>query len=294
MSIKNYYKIAKPGMVYGNAITVIGGFILASGGIIRMWSFVAALVGISLVIASGCVFNNYIDRDIDAKMERTKSRPLVTGRISERNAFIYGAVLGLIGFFVLVLYTNLLATVIAALGFFFYVFMYSMWFKRRTMYATLIGSIAGAVPPVVGYAATSGRIDAAAVILFAIMVVWQMPHFFAIAIRGADEYAAAKILAMPVVRGVRATKIQMFFYIIAFIVIAPFLSIFGYTGRAYLSVALLLGFAWLALCLQGFRFPDTPTGTVSAANVRWAREMFLASLIVLVVLFSTMAVGAIL
>lgn len=290
MSImKDYYELTKSGLVFGNIITVIAGFALGSGGHINVLLLLAAIAGIMLVMASGCVFNNYIDRDIDALMPRTKGRALVVGRISGRAALTFGTVLGILGFSVLILHTNVLTTEVAAFGFFFYVFMYSMWAKRRSIFGALVGSVSGAVPPVVGYAAASDRLDVAAVLLFCILVVWQMPHFFAIAIRRAEEYRGAGIPVMPVRKGVRATKIQMLLYIIEFIVIAPLLTILGYLGYPYFIVAVVLGLAWLALCIKGLRINETDT----AANAAWARKMFFFSLFVMVTLFITITLIAI-
>lgn len=289
MSIKSYYELAKPGMVYGNAIPLVSGFVLASGRDLHPGAFLATLVGASLGMASGCVCNNYVDRDIDAKMRRTKHRAVASGRISGRAALAYGAALGIAGAAVLTLGANVAATAVGAVGFFFYVFMYSMWWKRRSPMGAAFGSVAGAMPPVVGYVAASGKIDVVAAILFATMVAWQMPHFFAIAIRHADDYAAAKIPALPLVRGIRATKMQTALYIAAFIVVAPLLSVFGHAGRAYFAVTLLAGVAWLGLGLWGFRIPDGDKD----ANGAWAREMFIASLVVMIALFLTMAYASV-
>jgi protoheme IX farnesyltransferase len=285
--IKEYYALIKSGLIFGNLITVIGGFLLAAHGEIDGAHFAGALVGMFFVIASGCVFNNYIDRDIDGAMERTKDRVLVVHRISNRAALIYGTCLGAIGFVVLVLYANVLAAAVAAVGFFFYVFMYSMWFKRRSAWGTVIGSIAGATPPVVGYCAASNRLDGGAIILFSILVLWQIPHFYAIAIYRFNDYVAANIPVLPVTRGIRATKITMFLTVIAFAFVAPLLTVFGYAGYPYLTIALVLSFAWLALCIQGLIFVNGG----AAADARWARNMFFLSLIVMVALFATIAIG---
>lgn len=289
MSLKNYYEIAKPRLVYGNLVPLISGYILATGGMVRFWPFAAALVGASFGMASGCVFNNVIDQDIDAKMRRTRHRAVPAGHISSMAALIYGAVLGAVGLVIMVRYVNLVATAVGALGFFFYVFMYSMWWKRRSTLGTAVGSVAGAVPPVVGYAAASGKIDAAAIILFAAMVAWQMPHFFAIAIIHADDYSAAGIPTLPIVRGMRSARTQMLLYIVAFVILSSLLTAFGYAGYAYLAIVLALGFAWLALCLTGFRIGIED----DKANVAWARKMFVSSLVVMVGLFVTIAVTSV-
>lgn len=273
--LKRYYRLTKPGIIAGNAITAAAGFFLASKGIISFALLVATLVGISLVVASGCVFNNYIDRDIDAKMERTKHRELVQGTISGWSAIVYGVVLFALGILALALYTNPLTVYLALAGFFFYVVVYSLWGKRGSVYGTVIGSISGAVPPVVGYCAVSNNFDLGAVLLFAILVLWQMPHFFAIAIYRVDEYTAAGIPVLPLKKGNHATKVQMLLYIFAFIITALLLTVFGYTGYAYFAVIAIFGLVWLGLCMQGFRAKDDKV---------WARKMFLFSLVIIMLL----------
>lgn len=297
--MKYYYELTKSGLVFGNVITVIAGFLLGTSVLatqgaavatpIDLWRLLATLVGISLVMASGCVFNNYIDRDIDPLMERTKARAIVTKKISGRAAIIFATILGIVGFATLAAFTNFLATLIALVGFLFYVYMYSVWWKRRSVYGTFVGAISGAIPPVVGYAAATGHLDAAAGILFLIMLAWQMPHFFAIAIRRRDDYAAANIPVMPVKNSIVRTKISMLVYIIEFVIAASLLAGFGYAGRVYLAIALVLGAAWIALSIKGFWVRDVNVG----GNKRWARQMFFLSLIVVVLLFITIAIGAV-
>lgn len=269
--MKTYLSLTKPRIIFGNVVTLAAGFALASKVHINYWLLLATLVGLSFVIASGCVFNNILDRDIDAKMERTKNRALVTGLVSARRATIYGTCLGLFGFLVLARYTNLLATGIALVGFLVYVGLYSP-LKRRSTFAVLVGSIAGAVPPLVGYATASGRVNAAAFILFLILSLWQMPHFFAISLYRADEYAAASIPVLPIKKGIRGTKIAMLCYIALFTVAALSLTAFGFTGYAYLGVVSLLCLGWIWFAIKGFYTKDTR---------RWARGMFIFSLVVL-------------
>jgi len=272
--IKDYFQLIKPGIVFGNAITVVAGFSLASKGVINGALLLATLAGLSLVVASGCVFNNYIDRDIDAEMERTKGRALAQGRISLRNALVYGVLLWLIGFYILLCSTNFLTVEVALVGLFVYVGVYSLWLKRSSVYGTLIGSISGAVPPVVGYLAVSNNIDAGAIILFIILTLWQMPHSFAIAIYRLEDYVKAGIPVLPAKRGVAVTKLHMFFYTIFFTPATLMLSILGYTGRLYFVAMSLLGIAWLALCVRGFFTND---------NKIWARNMFIFSIVIIVV-----------
>ena len=267
----NYYLLTKPGIILGNLITVAAGFLLASQGEIDIWLFFATVLGLALVIASACVFNNYLDRTIDKKMTRTQNRPLVRGLISGRHAIFFAICLGLLGNLLLFLYTNILTLLIANMGFFVYVFVYTLW-KCRTIYGTAIGSIAGGVPPVVGYCAASNHFDTGALILFMMMVLWQMPHFFSIAIYRFKDYEAAALPVLPVKKGMYRTKLHMVLYIIGFIIAAIMLTAFDYAGYMYLSVAILFGLIWLWLCMKGFK---------SQNDSLWARQMFRISLVLI-------------
>lgn len=271
--MKTYYMLTKPGIILGNIVTTASGFALASKGHIDFWLFLATLVGLAFVIASAGVFNNYIDRAMDAKMERTKNRALAKGTISAQNAIIFGTILGLIGAWTLFQYTNLLTVIVAATGFFVYLVLYA-FLKYKSFYGTLVGSIAGGVPPVVGYCAVSNHFDTGAFILFAIVVIWQMPHFFAIAIYRLKDYTAASIPVLPVQKGLQLTKIHMLLYIIAFLVTCLMLTYAGYTGVLYAIVAIILSLVWLALCLKGMQ-PNNNQDT------KWAKQMFICSLVVI-------------
>lgn len=275
-NLTTYYRLTKPGIIRGNAITAGAGFLLAAHGHINMVQFAAMLIGLSLVIASACVFNNFIDRDIDKLMTRTQARALVVGELSAAQALLFGATLGLVGTAILIIGTNLLATGIAVFGWVAYVIVYG-YYKRQSVHGTIVGSMSGAVPPVVGYCAVTGKLDAAAVILFLILVLWQMPHFYAIAMYRLDDYRTAKIPVLPAVRGIAVTKLSMLAYIVGFIAAASLLTLFGYTGIIYLTTVSAAGLAWLAL---GYR------GLGNGYDTRWAKQMFGWSLVVILV-FST-------
>jgi heme o synthase len=281
---KTYYQLTKPGIIYGNALTAAGGFLLASRGHIDYVLLLAALAGISLVIGSACVFNNYIDRNIDAKMDRTKKRAFASGIISVPVAMIYATVLGLGGATILALYTNILTLGAGLIGFVVYVFLYGIA-KRHTVHGTLVGSISGAMPMVAGYLAVTNSIDLGALILFLIMVCWQMPHFYAIAIYRFNDYKAAGLAVLPVKKGIRVTKIQIIAYIVAFIVAITLLSIYDYTGYVFLIVMSMIGLTWLWRGMQSFK---TKNDTI------WARKMFLFSLIVILALSVMLPVGSML
>lgn len=277
--LKTYYYLTKPGIIMGNIVTMAGGFALASRGHIDLGLFLATLLGLALLIASACVINNYTDRDIDEKMERTKNRALVRGLISGKRALLFALVLGLFGLTLLILFTNLLTAGIAFFGFFVYVVLYA-FLKCRSIHGTLVGSVAGAVPPVVGYCAVSGRFDLAAFLLFAILVLWQMPHFFAIAMYRFSDYSAASIPVLPVKKGADLGKIHMQFYILAFILATLSLTFFGYTGYFYLGAAAFLGLTWFF-----FSFKDFSAEKQSL----WGKNMFRFSLVVIVFLFIAMS-----
>ena len=276
--IKTYYLLTKPGIILGNLITTAAGFVLASKPPLDYTLFFIMMVGLGLVIASACVFNNYIDRFADQKMERTKNRPLAQGLIGSREALTFASLLCIVGLGILYMYTNPLTVLTAFCGFFVYVVLYSLW-KYHTIYGTLIGSISGALPPVIGYCAAGNRLDMGAFLLFSIIVLWQMPHFYSIAAYRLDDYTKAAIPVLPVERGMYITKMHMVFYILAFILATALLTLFGYTGVTYLVIATGLGLSWLILCLKGFS---------SINDKRWARQMFFLSLVVIIVNCSLM------
>lgn len=274
--------MTKPGIIYGNALTLIGGFLLAAKWHIDWVLFAATVVGTCLIMASACVFNNYIDRGIDRKMARTKKRALATGKISTRAAMLYACLLAIAGFRLLLVYVNDLVALIGLIAFIDYIILYG-YAKRHSPHGTLVGTIAGAAPPVAGYCAVTGRFDLGAFIIFMIMVFWQMVHFYAIAIRRAKDYKAAGIPVWPVARSVRETKIQMILYTVAFIFAVIDLSLRGYTGWIFAAVMGVLGLNWLYRGLKSFNIKD---------NVAWAKGMFLYSLIVLLSFSVMLSVGS--
>lgn len=271
---RSYLSLTKPGIIFGNVITTVGGFYLVKPHA-SFLLLIITLIGISLVIASGCVFNNYVDRDIDQLMERTKNRPSAQGLIPAVNHLFFGTTLGILGFGVLFFYTNMLATLVALIGFFFYAVVYSLYFKRASVFGTAIGSISGAVPPVVGYCAATNRFDTGAIILFLMLVFWQMPHSYAIAIYRLKDYSAASIPVLPVKKGLRYTKISMLIYVIIFSILSLLPTVFSYAGVYYLIAALILDFYWLYLTFKGFTTDNDAT---------WARKNFLFSIIVITLL----------
>lgn len=281
--IKTYYSLTKPGVLYGNALTAVAGFLFASQGKINILLFVMLCLGMTLVIASACVLNNYLDQDIDTKMARTKKRALVRGDIKGRNAVIFSIVLGLVGMALLILFTNMLVVVIAIIGFVDYVVLYGMLSKRLSIHGTLVGSISGAAPILAGYCAVTGVIDPGAIVVFLILFLWQMPEFYSIAIYRRKEYAAAGIPVMTVVKGVKNTVVQIFVYTFLFVVSLALLTVFGPTSISYFIVMMALGLYWLWLAIVGLTAEDKEA---------WSRKMFKFSLIILLAFCAMISIDA--
>ena len=280
---KLWAQAVKTGIIKSNLVPMVAGLMLALytyelSFIENIWNVVLALAGTTAVIAAAGSFNNVYDRDIDAVMQRTKIRPTVTGAISIKTILIVAFIL-LIGGIVLLYFTTPLAALLGFLGVFFYVVPYTMWTKRRTIWNTEIGSISGAMPPLIGWAAVAPDIwHPACWALFIIMVIWQMPHFYAIAIRKRDDYAAANIPMLPVVKGERRTYIQSNIYLII-LMLTSFLFLPLSLGLTI--VAFVLGGIWLWLSFIGYRKMEGKT---------WANKMFAYSLFHMVALFATVII----
>lgn len=268
--LKNYFALVKPGIVFGNLITAFSGFILALAGPFSIFKLGSMLLGLSLVIASACTFNNYIDRFLDAKMQRTQGRPLVTGVISSPKALFFASICALFGFYLLYFLTSCYSAYAALFGFVTYVFIYSL-LKYHSPLCTLLGSFAGAIPTLVGYLALSNTLDLKGFLIFLTILLWQMPHFYAISIYRLKDYALGNIPVLPVVKGVRATKTQMLFYTLAYLASAESLYLLGYLNSVFALIMLALATLWLFLSYRGYSAKD---------DKAWARKMFIFSLII--------------
>ena len=272
---KKYLFLTKPGILFGNFITTLGGFFLAAQGSIDCLLLLLTLIGTTLVVASGCVVNNVIDQDIDQKMQRTMNRALVKKTISPTVALVYALVLGLIGFGMLWFYINAYAFLFAVIGFVVYVGFYSLWSKRTTIHQTVIGSISGASPPVIGYTAVSHHFDIAALLLFVAYALWQMPHSWAIAIYRFDDYKNAGIPILPIARSVHRTKIESLIYVVLFTLAMNALYVYGYTNIIFLVICNLLCAYWFYIGILGFKAED---------DQLWAKRFFLFSVILITVI----------
>lgn len=273
----------KTGIIKSNLIPMFAGLTLAlftyQKDLVETFpNIVYALIGTTLVIAAAGAFNNLYDRDIDSIMKRTRNRPTVTGEISAKTVLFGSILMTVLGVATLALATPL-AAILGFLGVFFYVVPYTMWSKRRTIYNTEIGSISGAMPPLIGWAAIHPDITHPAIIgLFVVTVIWQMPHFYAIAIRSHEDYEAANVPMLPVVKGVKRTYIQTNIYLVIMVLIS---FLFGTLSLGLMLVALILSIGWLVLSIYGSKKMD--------AN-KWAKSMFIYSLLHMTILFSTVII----
>ncbi|QKS71555.1 protoheme IX farnesyltransferase [Paenalkalicoccus suaedae] len=279
---RDYVAISKTGIVMSNLITTFAGLYLAiyyTGSTLLDNALTAllTLVGSAFIIAGGCALNNFVDRDIDHLMERTKERPTVTGKLSGRQTLAYGLAISLAGTALLAA-ASLMAALIGVIGLLIYVVLYTMWTKRTTTLNTIVGSFAGAVPPLIGWAAIDPGLHPYAWSMFLIMFIWQPPHFLALAMRRSDEYKAAGIPMLPVVAGFALTKRQIIWYIIALIPVSLLVANFG---MIYTVAAVLLGGGWLALGLVGYRKKD---------DLEWATGMFVYSINYLTIMFVLMVI----
>ncbi|XWN53090.1 heme o synthase [Anoxybacillus flavithermus] len=279
---KDVLAVVKIGIVNSNLITTFTGLWLAlhftgKGFLSNLHIVFFALIGSALVIAGSCALNNFIDRDIDHLMERTKNRPTVSGSVEPKRVLWFGVFLVAVGTISLLM-TTVTAAIIGLVGVVTYVFLYTMWSKRSNTFNTVIGSISGAVPPVIGWTAVDDSFHIVPIILFLLMFLWQPPHFLALAMKRCEEYRAAGIPMLPVVHGFEVTKRQIVIWIVALLPLPFYLFSLGVP---FLVIATLLNVGWLALGLAGFKMKD---------DMKWAKWMFIYSLNYLTILFVTMVI----
>ena len=283
--LKDFLALIKIGIVNSNLITVFTGLWLAFQFSDRHFLselniLVYTIVGSALIIAGSAAMNNYIDTDIDPLMESKKARPTVTGR------FKPSAVLALAVSFIVIgeiflFSASISAGVLGIAGVLAYVVLYSMWSKRRHVSNTIVGSISGAIPPLIGWAAVEPSLGAGAWALFLIMFIWQPPHFYALAMKRTEEYRAANIPMLPVVKGFHRTKKSMLAWVVMLFPL-PFLLM--ELGTGFIILATLLNIGWLVLAVRGFKVTD---------DLKWAKTMFIYSLNYMTILFVSMIIFAV-
>jgi heme o synthase len=278
--LADYVTLTKPKVQLLLLLTTVTTMYVAgdpSAGLVAL-----TVIGGSLSAGGAAAVNHYWDRDIDAQMARTATRPVPSGRVRPRSALIYGLVLAALSFLLLATTVNLLSACLALSGFLGYVFVYTIWLKRSTPQNIVIGGAAGAVPPLVGWSAVTGGLDPAALYLFAIVFYWTPPHFWALSLLMKDEYARVGVPMMPVVHGEAETRRQIVLYTGLLVVLTMLPVVFGFFGAIYAVAAVVLGGAFLALSVRLQRLADR----------RSALRTYLYSLAYLALLFCAMVVDA--
>ncbi|MFN3285191.1 MAG: heme o synthase [bacterium] len=277
--VRAYWQLTKPRVVLLLLVTAGCAMVAARGLWVPVGLVLATVLGGAFAAAGANALNCVIDRDVDAVMHRTRTRPLVTGRVGTTDALLLGILLGLASFAVLATAANLLAATLAAIGYLFYVLVYSIWLKRATDQNIVIGGAAGAVPPLVGWAAASGQLDVLALGMFLVVFLWTPPHFWALALARREDYARAGIPMLPVVRGEERTRKQILTYTVLLIASTLALGAVGAMGWLYWLSALLPG---AALLVAAWRLRRDGTGPAA-----WS--LFKFSNVYLALLFVSMA-----
>jgi protoheme IX farnesyltransferase len=284
-SVRDYATLTKPRIMSLLLLTGLGAMFVGAGGAPPASLVAVTMAGLALACGGASALNHFIDRDIDKLMgKRTRARPLAAERMPPERALEFGLTLSAFSFVLLASTVNVLTAALALVGNLFYVLVYTRWLKRSTPQNIVIGGAAGAVPPLVGWAAATGNLTLPALWLFLIVFLWTPPHFWALALLIRRDYEAAKIPMLPVVRGERETTRQILLYTVVLVVFTGVPFVWGPLGLAYLGAAVVLGgaFLWLAL---GLRRQTTP---------RRAAVLFHFSLLYLALLFTAMAVDPLL
>ncbi len=280
--VGDYVRLTKPRVISLLLVTTAGAMCVAAGGLPGGWLLLWTMVGGYLAAGGANAINHYIDRDIDGRMARTTTRPVVSGRVAPARALVFGITLGVVSALVLGLAANWLAAGLALAGLALYVGVYTLWLKRTSLHNIVIGGSAGAVPPLVGWAAVTGELGLSAWLLFAIVFYWTPPHFWALALMLERDYAAAGIPMLPVVRGVEETKRQILLWTLVMVGVTLLPVVSGAAGAIYLVSALVLGAVFIVLAALLARDPA----------IGWARATFHYSLLYLALIFVALVVDA--
>ena len=247
--LKDYFLLTKPRVIPLLLVVAVSGMFLAQKGLPDFSIMFCVVLGGSLAAGGAQAINDYLEKDIDFKMTRTRNRPVASGRVNPMNALIFGITLNVISFLIMLIFTNYLAAILTMIATLIYVFIYTIALKRRTPQNIVIGGAAGAMPPVIGWAAVTGNVELSALYLFAIVFFWTPPHFWALSLLLKNDYAEANIPMLPVVAGVTSTKIHILLYTILLIALTSLFFVLPTVGWFYLYSALILGMIYLVLSI---------------------------------------------
>lgn len=274
MKLRASYAALKPERTYANVMTTGAGFLFASSWHIHWTLLLATLLGTTMVVMSACAINNCTDRELDARMPRTKKRATATGEIPVQYLATLAVILGVAGFSLLAMRVNLLTVLLGTIGYIDYVILYA-WSKRKTPWSTLVGTVSGAVPLMAGYTAVTGQFNLTVLLLGLTMVFWQMPHFYAIGIFRHKDYAAGGLPVWPVRHGVRSAQQWILVYTALYLVAVLLVAFAGSAGLVFGIVAGSVALYWLWIGVKGFSVAEPE---------KWARGMFGLSLLALLIL----------
>lgn len=280
--LHDYYRLTKPGIIRGNIVHTLAGALFAAHYGLSTGPLVAVVLGTCFIIASACVVNNYTDRGLDSRMKRTKSRASVTGSIPLAHAAVFAVAMLVIGVGILIAGTNWIVVVAGLVAYIFYTVIYAVA-KRRSVHGTLVGAVPGALPILAGYAAMSGRIDVTAWLLFGLVFVWQLPHFYAISIFRRDEYREANVPVAGAVQPFTRTRRWIVIGIFGYLALATVLLGLGAVHMVAGSILVIAGAYWAWTSLRPV-----------SDEVRWARKVFGVSLLLALLLLAAAVAHAVL
>jgi protoheme IX farnesyltransferase len=280
--IADYVRLTKPRIISLLLVTTVCAMLVAAHGTPSGWAVLWTTIGGYLAAGGANAINQYVDRDIDARMRRTSLRPVVAGRVSPRSALVFGIALGAISALLIGALVNWLAAGLAVLGLLLYVFLYTLWLKRTTTHNIVIGGAAGAVPPLVGWAAATGSLSLGALLMFAIVFFWTPPHFWALSLLLRQDYEAAGVPMLPTVHGDAETARQIVLWTLVLCGVSLLPAAAGICGPVYLAAAGVLGAAFIASAVRLARRPDAGR----------ARRTFSYSMLYLALLLGAMVVDA--
>jgi heme o synthase len=282
--IGDYVALTKPRIIELLLVTTVPTMVVAERGLPSVWLMLATVIGGALAAGGANAINMYVDRDIDKLMKRTQNRPLASGRLEPRRALIFAVTLEVLAFAFLWTTVNVLSAILAVSACLFYVFVYTLWLKRTSKRNIVIGGAAGAAPVLIGWSAVTNSLDWAPVVLFAVIFYWTPPHFWALAIRYRDDYAAADVPMLPVVASLRTTAVRILLYTLLLWALTLLFAPVADMGGVYVAAALVLGgvFTWYAVRLVRDRDPKV------------AMRVFTWSISYITLLFGAMAVDQLL
>jgi protoheme IX farnesyltransferase len=278
--VAGYVALTKPRIIELLLVTTVPTMIVAERGIPPIWLMVATVVGGTLAAGGSNAINMYVDRDIDALMSRTRNRPLVTGLIEPSHALVFAITLEIVAFAWLWAFVNLLSAALALGACLFYVFVYTLWLKRTSSRNIVIGGAAGAMPVLIGWTAVTGELSWAPLVLFAVIFYWTPPHFWALAIRYKDDYAAADVPMLPSVASFRTTALRILLYTLLLWALSLLFDAVGHLGVIYLASAVVLGAVFTYLAVLVLRTEST----------KHAMRLFSYSITYVTLLFGAMVV----